>query len=829
MANSPVQIVLNTNDFIEALDNNGGGSPKDFFDGNDSDFVEHRDNLQKQLGDIKSMQLVSSFTKVSYAKVTLKQAALAKSHRPTSQIFKREIAPVVGAGDLGELFVELTPESIDLINGKMSRAETKVAYKEKDGKSEPKPSRIRSEVGAIEDIVAYTASDKRKFSVKEAVEWLSNAQTGGSYMVELFEAPPARKDWDLLSENKFDLFKSFVDGLENVGNGLFASRVITGAGTAVIFGLKLEKSSASPIIQLFPVSSSVVKSKFGERHPIDLDVKKHSKLLDFLGKHPLVKKISLPPIITKSDSVSSTKRGKTFTVPSLKNGASYPKLCVVDGGVSDIYGDWIEDRWGLISNSDKDENHGTFIAGLAIAGQALNGDDVCREVDGCKIIDLDILPLGHKFDTYFPKPFQFFSELESAVQELKAKTNVRIFNFSMNIEEHASTTGYSPFAQLLDKIAEENDVVFVISAGNTKPVDMRREWPEDIVEALKVLASSRNDTIKKPAESCRNVSVSALNPPHIDGLIPYALSNYSCRGPGLRVGLKPDFAHVGGSGTSHPTFGHGLLSLDTKGKIIDGCGTSYAAPNVAKTLASLDHLIEGSVSRETLIALGIHHAVLPDSLNDKNLRNVTKHLVGFGMPKGSEEILNGAPSAITLVFANRAISGHKLSFKFSWPPSLVRDGKCFGHAKLTIVSTPRFDYRYGAEFVRINIDAALRQQQKNGKYLGRLSAIYTPDDGEGSLFEKDQIEHSFKWSPVKVYEKIFPRGVGPTTQWSLDVEYLARDGVAIPREGVPFTAILTISDPNNEEPVFNDMRQMLQSLGVQAVDIKTAARVVPRV
>ena len=62
--------------------------------------------------------------------------------------------------------------------------------------------------------------------------------------------------------------------------------------------------------------------------------------------------------------------------------------------------------------------------------------------DGCKIIDLDILPLAHKYETYFPKPFQFFNELEGAVQELKARTGVRIFNFSMNIEEHASILLY---------------------------------------------------------------------------------------------------------------------------------------------------------------------------------------------------------------------------------------------------------------------------------------------------------------------------------------------------------------------------------------------------
>ncbi|HMG16292.1 MAG TPA: S8 family peptidase, partial [Saprospiraceae bacterium] len=514
--------------------------------------------------------------------------------------------------------------------------------------------------------------------------------------------------------------------------------------------------------------------------------------------------------------------------PNEKN--TYPKLCVVDGGVSDICENWIEDRWGLISPSDKDENHGTFIAGLALFGQTLNGNAICREVDGCKIIDLDILPRPEKYGNYYSKALEFFNELEGAVQELADRTGVRIFNFSLNIEEHATSTGYSIPAQILDKIAEKNDIIFVISAGNIKPADIRKEWPLDHFEALKILALSKNDTIRTPAESCRNISVAALNPPHLDGIVPYALCNYSCRGPGLRVGLKPDLAHIGGSGTVNSPLGHGLLSLDIAGEIVDGCGTSYAAPNVAKTLASLDHAIEGAVSRETLIALGIHHAVLPDSLNDKKLSIVTKHLIGFGIPNGSENVLNGDPSAITLVFANRATHGHKMRFKFSWPSSLVIDGKCFGHAKLTIVSTPPFDYRYGSEFVRINIDGALRQQQENGKYLGRLNSIYTPDNGDGSLLEKDQIEHSFKWSPVKVYERTFSKGVGPTTDWSLDVEYLARDGVNLPiKNGIPFTAILTISDPNKEKPVFNDMRQMLQSLGVQAVDIKTASRVMPRV
>lgn len=828
MANSPVQIVLNSSDFIEALENIGGGPAKDFFAGSDAAFIEHRQNLQNQLNEIKNMQMVSSFAKVSYAKVNLKQAALAKSHRPTAKLFKKDVAPVIGAGDLGELFVELNPEVIDSINFHVGQAEPETRYKEniKTGKNEPNPTRLRSEVGAIQEILPYTASDKRNFSAKDAVEWLSDPQTGGSYIIELFESIPLRKDWDLLQPYKFDLFQSFVFGLRDILKGLVFTKITTGDNSAV-YGVKLEKSDLPNVIQLISPSSSY--NKADEKNEIDLGLEKHNTLLTFLGNHPLVKKIILPPIVKQSQSIEPLEKGEHFPVPEFYEDEVYPKICIVDGGVSDVYGDWIEERWGLINPIDKDENHGTFIAGLAIAGQTLNGSAICREIDGCRIIDLDILPKPDRYDTYFSRAMEFFDELENAVQDLKARTGVRIFNFSLNIEEHVSTAGYSLPAQILDRIAEENDVIFVISAGNTHPRDMRKEWPNDHFEALKTLASSRNDAMKKPAESCRNLSVAALNPPHLDNVVPYALSNYSCRGPGLRTGLKPDLAHVGGSGTKHSVLGHGLLSLDPSGSIVDGCGTSYAAPNVAKTLASLDHSIEGTVSRETLIALSIHHAMLPESMNEKNLRNVTKDLVGFGIPNGSNEILNGDPSAITLVFANRAVSGHKMSFKFSWPPSLVQNGKCVGHAKLTIVSTPQLDYNYGSEFVRINIDAALRQMQKDGRYLGRLNAIYTPEEGEGSLYEKDLIEHSFKWSPVKVYEKTFPRGVGPTTEWKLDVEYLARDGVTIPRDGVPFTAILSISDPTKQKPVFNDMRQMLQSLGVRAVDIKTAARVVPRV
>lgn len=329
----------------------------------------------------------------------------------------------------------------------------------------------------------------------------------------------------------------------------------------------------------------------------------------------------------------------------------------------------------------------------------------------------------------------------------------------------------------------------------------------------------------------RNVSVAALNPPGLTNVLAYAPARYSRRGPGLRAGVKPDVAHFGGSGSPQSPLGHGLFSIRPDGSVCDGCGTSYAAPLVAKTAAVLDHSIEGEVSRETLIGLLLHYARMPELLAGKTLASVARDLVGFGMPPGGAQILEGGDQEITLVFASRIRRDQQISFKFAWPPSLVTpQGKCRGAAKLTLISTPALDARFGSEFVRINIDAGLQQENfdNDGKshWKGRLDAIYLPGKGAAPAIEAERIEHGLKWSPVKVFARALPRGIGKSSNWRMFVSYLTRTAEEVPRDGVPFTALLTISDP---APVFNDMRLLLASSGVRIEDIRTAARVTTRV
>lgn len=98
------------------------------------------------------------------------------------------------------------------------------------------------------------------------------------------------------------------------------------------------------------------------------------------------------------------------------------------------------------------------------------------------------------------------------------------------------------------------------------------------------------------------------------------------------------------------------------------------------------------------------------------------------------------------------------------------------------------------------------------------------------VYEKKKlIEDSYKWSPIKVYEKSFKNGVGNTTDWVLEVEYLLRDGEVFPEDGIPFSVILTISDLNMVKPVFNEVRQSLGAIGVSVIDIQNATRVTSRI
>lgn len=837
MAEGPIQIVLNADNYQADRERpNGHGRESDFFAGNDAAFAAHKAALQAQLDTVAQAMQQDPHSTVGFAKVTLRRSKWAKSHRPTTVLFQPTRIPLVGAADLGQLLFELTPERARQIHADIGKAEdtTRLRRNEKTDKDEPAPSRRRAETSTIESITLWQPSDRRRFTLEQAIEWLDDPLSGAAYLVELFERPVPEADWDLLSESKRRLFRTFRNGLQELGSGLVAEgRAFSTKGRAWL-RIRLEASTAAPSVQLDLVRPLTARTP-GTTAQANLDSARHAALLSFLDHHPLVRRIRLQPKPSRSHASGGSTATNALVLPSPTAGIEYPKVGVIDGGIGPAFLPWVLSVWNPLASVHQDLNHGSFIAGLLVAAKSFNTDPGIMEPDGCQLADIALLPSENvptAFSLYFPSGVSdFFDEVEAAVTQLRHQHGLRIYNFSLNLhDQQADPDLYSAYAERLDGIADANDVVFVISAGNLDAGHLRAEWPIDSIAALRALAAARDDRLTVPADSIRNISVNAVNPHGVPDRVPHALANYSRRGPGLRTGVKPDFCHVGGASQSTPGTSTGLHSIDDQGISTNDCGTSYAAPLVARTLAGLNHAIEGDVSRETLLALAVHHASRPAPFEAAALAGLARELVGFGMPKSADTILQGADDRITLVFAGRLQQDKQLTFAFSWPAVLTSaGGKCRGYARLTLVTHPPLDYRCGAELVRVNVSAALQQSKGDGHYKGQLHETYLPAAGDEPIYEAELIEHGFKWSPVKTYERLSPRGIGTSSSWRLVVDALTRANEPYPPGGIPFSVILTIADPDGRLPVFDSMRQSLQALGVQIADIRTAARVVARV
>jgi hypothetical protein len=233
----------------------------------------------------------------------------------------------------------------------------------------------------------------------------------------------------------------------------------------------------------------------------------------------------------------------------------------------------------------------------------------------------------------------------------------------------------------------------------------------------------------------------------------------------------------------------------------------------------------------------LHHTTMPEPLTKRGLKDIGRQFAGFGKPQAVSTMLETDDHQITLLFQSRLSIGEKkpviLRFPFTWPQSLVAGGRCSGRAKMTLVYAPPLDPAFGAEFIRVNLEASLKQRQAEPAFDGsvrftnQIAARYLPKSTNLAIPEKALIDHGLKWWPSKQYESMFAEN-GSSSQWRLEVTSLVRAEAQFPAEGVPFAVALTLEDPTGAQPVFREMRQWLQASTAVAQDVRTATRLRPR-
>lgn len=784
---NPVQVILNPNNFVQTIKRPPGGSNTDFFEGRDSDFSKHKEKLDISISNIIEKSRFNN-EEIVYTNVTLQDSGWAKSHRPTNQLFnEKNIQNIMGGNQLGEIIVELTVDELENIREIIARAPEETVWEKKEGKLKAKVSVLRSEVSVIDGIRLYDSADKRNFSINQSIEWLSKVGTGNSYYIETF----INFNNQTMKESK--ALRTCIEKIKNIYPDIEISYIAESWLNSIFIILKFTNI-------------------------LDLEnIKMHELLLKTLEASPIIRTICLPPIVQSSQNIYQSTA--TVELPNPLEGKDYPVVGVIDTGITDnpIIEGWIAGRADFLMRSQQNLSHGTFIGGLIAGSKHFNNESLLDEND-CKIYDIDLFPTTNDFEDYYPKGFiDLLRQLDEIIPAAK-ENGVRVFNMSLNLLNCVEENRYSIFANIIDNLSKKHDVIFVLSAGNLHPSIMRDEWPENSTDTLKMLAEYRHqgqDRVYQPAESIHSISVGAIDPEKTSGNI--RPSQYTRRGPGVSFGQKPDLVHIGGS-YAPP---HNLSSIDPDGNLTHGCGTSYAAPLVAKTLANLNHAIPNYTRAETLKALLIHHATKPEWSNTESMKVVGNDFLGFGIPKNADSSLITSDHEITMVFESEVAKNQKLIFDFAWPQSLMnKKGGIDGDLSITLIYSPGIDRLNGAEFILHTLDVWLRQEKfspKNQKYsYGNI----LKSTGSGfCLEEKARIKHGSKWCPVRKIEQKF-ENEGNSSACRLVIEPGFRAGYEIV-EPIPFTILLTISDKSKTHNIFNEVKAQLNANGVSIADIRS--------
>ena len=837
MPNNPVQIVLNDDSFLRAPDPGRAGPDKDFFEKNDRAFAQHKAAMLARLDEIDATLAVSRFGPVTYVRVCMRVEAIAKSYRPNRALFLNDQFPCVGAGAPGELFFRMPRVHLNRLRARFETAELagETRISSKTGNHYHYVTRTRSELGAIETIEIAVAGAKRGFSAAAAVDAMLDPSAASGYIIELFEQRPLDviSSADILGMRQS--FDTLQQDIAQLGDGMYAALLPSPGGVPSI-ELLVTTAPTKPLIE----DRRAVRGQLTLVPPVaqvDADVERHERVLTAMAAHPLVRRIRFPVLLQPSHAPTSPG-SMTFTVPARVANGTYPKVGVIDTGICSHFSGWVQDRYDYLDTDACDATHGTLVAGILIGARSHNGGDIGREADGCDLVDIPLMPKGRFLDAYGQRGFEvFLEELEAAIVEARDNHDVRVFNMSLNITSPVEQNLYSIYAARLDEIQDRQGVIIVNSAGNLSGAEWRAPWPRTARQAIAALASrTASDTIFMPCESVRALAVGALNPPggsHVEG----APATYSRRGPGLRVGVKPDLAHYGGTGDSASPDKTGLVSCALDGNCAETRGTSFAAPLVAKTLATLDAATGQKLDTRTLRAFTVHHAMMPACLDHRSLKDVARQFVGFGQPSDAATMLETDDHSITLVFESRLSIGEKrpaiLRFPFAWPASLVNPSTraCRGKVRMTLVYDAPLDQAFGTEFVRVNLDAKLRQRQPVDRVDGlpsfhdQITQAFLPKSSGMTPPERALISHGLKWWPTKRYAASFGDGVGSSTEWQLQVESLVRAEAQFPAEGVPFSLIVTIEDPDRIQPIFQEFRRQLVTQRVDIHDIRTALRV----
>lgn len=638
----------------------------------------------------------------------LREDAVAKSHRPWGLIHESEVE-LIGNAALGQLLISTTPQTLDALDNVIANRQTK---------------EIKANLSTLTGFEGWSAdwalSDDLKNPDRhpQLLEWFN---AGKPLIVELFEQPTA-----ILNRQAEQSFVRFLSSLE------------------------LTFSTQLPGL--------VGKSFYVSINNINLARR--------IASHPAVRSVLPVPEIVSTTVVPMTESMGPIPaamIAAINVDEDLPIVGVFDSGVDPacaLMNPWVVSRVPYVLPPETDYLHGTMVASVVSCSRVMNSNDLRMPEKGARILDVAGLEIagGDARDI-----------LDRLIQTLEQYPNVKVWNLSLGSESPAPEDEFSWFAHQLDNVADRFNVLFIVSAGNTRYL---HTWPCPT-------PAHPDHRISSPGDSVRALSVGSLANLHNQHtmVVTEDPSPFTRRGPGPVKTPKPDVVHYGGNcASTFDIHSSGIVVAIPGNEYAHTVGTSFSAPQVSALAANIWQDLEErgfAVNPSLVKALIIHSAAIRSPERDSNSRQ----FFGAGIPGSPLDMLFCSSDAFTLLFEVEVADRRKWTkTPFPIPECLLTDeGKFRGEAIVTLVYDPPLDATMGAEYVRANVDVSFGQitydEEGSPSVKGVVPLERSAD--ASTLYETAQIENGYKWSPVKTYRQRFPRGKA-IDQWAIQATITRR-------------------------------------------------------
>lgn len=453
-----------------------------------------------------------------------------------------------------------------------------------------------------------------------------------------------------------------------------------------------------------------------------------------------------------------------------------PKVCVIDSGIQEVHPklkvaidfslskSWVPGEENMTADYFEGGGHGTRVAGAILYPRGV--PKTGRQQAVCWLQNARILDARKEL----PKRVFPPDVLEKIVERYYRQTRTRIYNHSIGGISPCLTQSMTPWAAAIDKLSWENDVLFIISAGNiearanyvTRPsiiahIKAGRNYPEYLLQP-----SAR---IANPAQSFQALTVGSIahqtycSPPLSSIAKENYPSSFSCSGPGIWDTIKPEVVEYGGDyvidSPTSPNFTTPesvcpelIRSTRNGGKAVsaDAVGTSFAAPKVTHIAAAL----EAAFPQESTLlyrALIVQSARLPawtNSLNAKELYHAIRTM-GYGLPD-INRALGNSPNRVTLTTRGleRIKARQAKVYQVKVPENFLPQGEGFDiliEITLSYVAEPRRTRRNRRKYLSTWLDWTCSKRGEDPDcFLDRVLKDYDAPE------ETEEDDGLFQWT-----------------------------------------------------------------------------------